>query len=104
MTTYTPDTWVVLKFIDSDNNSLYKVLAGWYGGFTQGDSWKLSSVIEKIIDKDTFYEIHNYSGSVYKCYKEIERMSGMTSSIYQTINNQMKVELVDISQILDEFK
>ena len=35
---YYPDNWVVLK-IDTKDYVIYKILAGWGGGYTQGESW-----------------------------------------------------------------
>jgi hypothetical protein len=61
---------------------MYKVFAGWYGGYAGSDSWKLSSGIEKSIEHDDYYEIHNNSGSVYKCYKTLIGQSIYMHSIF----------------------
>ena len=35
MSVYTPDVWVVMKLYNAANNeTLYKVLAGWFGGLS----------------------------------------------------------------------
>jgi hypothetical protein len=60
-----PDKWVVLKLSD---NSL-KVFATWYGGFSDGDRWKLNSGVQKIEQDDDFYYFIGFSGSCYKCNK-----------------------------------
>lgn len=67
---YSPNKWVVVK-IEVDNKfPVYKVVAGFAGGYLYGDSWKLNSGIVKVEeDKDSFY-FHGYSGSVYRCFKE----------------------------------
>ena len=67
MSNYYPDKWVVVKI-----GNIYKVFASWYGGFADGDSWKLNSGITKATLIDNHYEIPNYefegsSGSVYCC-------------------------------------
>ena len=111
---YTPDVWVIVKFSGKDVNDgepLYKVLAGWYGGFTNGDSWKLNSGITRIVIHEKHYSIEGYSGSVYECHKESERMSGIMGSTYQHFVGQAKdseedivIEIVPIESILEMFK
>ena len=61
-----PDVWIIIK-IHSDNPH-YRVLAGWYGGYLAGDSWRLNSgIIGHEFDGDYWY-FKGTSGSVYKCY------------------------------------
>ena len=48
---YTPDNWVVIK-MDGDEPH-YRVLAGWSGGYTTGDHWRVNSGITKVQELDT---------------------------------------------------
>lgn len=34
---------------------------------------------------DDRYEFHNYSGSIYVCYKNRQKMSGLTQTIYNNM-------------------
>jgi len=68
MSEYTPDNWVVIKI--KVGNPHYRVLAGWSGGYTTGDSWKLNSGIIKVKEDDRSYHFYGLSGSVYCCGKE----------------------------------
>jgi len=100
MSTYTPDRWIIVKIQSVGNEPYYRVLAGWYGGFTQGDSWKLSSGIEKSIDRGTHYEMLQSSGSTYLCPKGSHGCSSYMASIYSgfvkdCIENGMIFEAVD---------
>lgn len=111
MSEYNPDCWVIIKLsgIDVQDGPLYKVLAGWYGGYTGGDSWKINSGITKITTVGDVYEVEGYSGSTYMCHKNVERMSGYTASILKDFVNQIGekdvvIEVVDIETILDQFK
>lgn len=79
---YTPDKWVVLE-VETPEFKTRKILASWYGGYLDGDSWRLSSGITNIEDNDDHYLIHNESGSTYQCFKESQGMSIYTTSIYQ---------------------
>lgn len=85
---YTPDKWVIVK-LTYDNDVIYKVLGSWYGGFTSGDSWRLSSGVTYVEDKDKYYNIHNESGSVYECYKDNEGMSSYTSTVYERLKKEL---------------
>ena len=78
---YVPDCWVVLE-LGNASQTIRKVFAGWYGGFTQGDSWKLSSGIVEAQEFDNRWEFKNHSGSLYVCYKAANRMSGYMTGIY----------------------
>ena len=98
MTTYTPDAWVVVE-IQGENETIRKVLAGWYGGFLNGDSWKLNSGIEETVETEDYYDFHGYSGSTYRCYKNAERMSGMMSMVYSNFSEKLgdRIKIVQYS-------
>jgi hypothetical protein len=72
-----PDRWVVVE-LSLNGESIKKVLAGWYGGYLNGDSWKLSSEITKVIvEGDNIFHFDNASGSRYTCQKGAYGMSGL---------------------------
>lgn len=78
----TPDTWIILK-IKKEDTYIYKVLAGFYGGYLHGDSWRLNSGITKIEDKDDHYLIYGHSGSIYDCHKNAYGTTGLSASIFE---------------------
>lgn len=85
MSEYTPDCWVIVEFSGTKVPKTYRrILAGWYGGYAGSNSWKLSSGIEDMIDRGDHWEIPNHSGSVYHCYKAVERFSMLTGGIFAT--------------------
>lgn len=59
-----PHKWVVLK-IQSAEETFYKVLGSWHGGYLYGDSWRLNSGICKAEKADGCTIFHGYSGSRY---------------------------------------
>ena len=70
LTTETPEQWVVLKFkAGLTDDTIYKVFAGWRGGYLNGDRWKLNSGITKVEEDDDYFYFYGYSGSCYKCHK-----------------------------------
>lgn len=83
MSTYTPDLWQIVEITPKDirNPPYCRIMASWYGGFAGSNSWKLSSGITEVKDKDTYWEVLNYSGSVYILYKNCKGMSSLGSSI-----------------------
>jgi len=90
---YKPDNWVVLK--TSDN--IYKVLAGWSGGYLSSDSWRISSGIQKVEDDKDHWLFIGHSGSIYKCYKKgYEVRMNIGYILNQLTNsNSISVELMD---------
>ena len=68
MSNYTPDNWVVIK-MDGDEPH-YRVLAGWSGGYTTGDHWRVNSGITKVTEDNIYYYFSGSSGSTYWCGKK----------------------------------
>ena len=85
---YFPDNWVVLKIKPSKGSfPIYKVLAGWSGGYTQGDSWRINSGITKVtLEGDNHFKFWGHSGSCYVCHKDSYRLTMANSHVY----NQLK--------------
>ena len=92
--TYNPDKWVVLEF-KIDGETFQKVLGSWYGGYLDGDSWRLSSVVVEKIDRGDHFEFLNESGSTYICPKQYQGMSNFASSIYSRLKELHDVEVVE---------
>jgi hypothetical protein len=80
MNNYSPNRWIIVGY-----NNHFKVLGGWSGGYLDGDSWRLSSGLQKIEEDGDYYLMHNYSGSVYKCHKEAEGVNIASSGILSKI-------------------
>jgi hypothetical protein len=83
MSSFQPDRWIVI-----DVDGMQKVLAAWSGGYLGSDDWRLSSGITKIEEDGDFFMIRNHSGSLYKCHKNQEGMTYLSSSIYRDIKRQ----------------
>lgn len=67
---YVPDKWLVIK-IKNSNETFYKVLAGWSGGYLTGDSWRANSGIASVVLDGDYYLFKGFSGSIYKCHKDL---------------------------------
>jgi hypothetical protein len=75
MSNYSPDRWVVLE-VTREKDFYRRLFAGWYGGFAEGDSWKLNSGITQIRVQDDLYEVDGASGSTYFCNANGYGLSG----------------------------
>ena len=100
MSTYTPDSWVIVKIQSEKYGAIHRVLAGWAGSYLYGASWKLSSGIVTFEDKGEHYESLQDSGSTYILYKSSERMSGIMVSTFASFKEQLKgndgtIEVID---------
>ena len=108
MSAYSPDVWIIVEMNSTKHGRIRKILGGWYGGYLGSDSWRLSSGITRIVEHDKNYEIHNESGSVYTCWKSIERTSMLTEGMFQgwakESNEDMSIRRVPIEELRNEFE
>lgn len=77
---YKPDRWVVLKLPTG-----YKVLAGWSGGYLDGDSWRLNSGIKSVDAQGTMFWFTGHSGSVYQCHSDSYGFNSASLGMYNKI-------------------
>lgn len=97
---YHPDRWVKVE-LSINGNKQYRVFAGWYGGYTSGDSWKLSSpIVTESVDKDSFI-FDNESGSKYICHKNCYGTSGYMSIVFESLTKSLKTSQDDYIKILE---
>ena len=89
MTEYTPDNWVVLK-ITQGEETLYKVLGGWSGGYLDGDYWRLNSGITGVEKQSYLYGFYGSSGSVYWCHKGGYRLTMSIAGVYNQLKENEK--------------
>lgn len=94
---YQPDNWVVLKIIN-EQETLYKVLAGWSGGYLHGSSWRMNSGITQMKEDEEYYYFYSYSGSCYKCHKETQFLKMNNAHIYE----QLKEKYGDMVELMPE--
>ena len=109
MSTYTPDSWVIVELDTKQHGKIYKVLAGWYGGYLAGDEWKLSSGIESMHLEDDVYVMPQSSGSVYRIAKGNEHMSGIMGSVFSNFEklaeeNDFTIRRIEVSELPTELK
>ena len=94
---YYPDKWVVLEFtVDGETHK--KVFASWYGNFTNGDSWKLSSAIDSTEETAEAFVFHCCSGSSYHCHKNTHGMNMYSMSMYDYWSNEVKDMKISIAK------
>ena len=84
-----PDTWVIVKINSKEYPPVYKVLAGWYGGYTGANSWKMSSGLLRIEHREGDTVGINASGSEYLLNGE-PRLSGLTAGVLNSYMEDLK--------------
>lgn len=106
MSRYVPDKWVVLYHPEDD---VHTILAGWSGGYLDGDSWRRSTPLKHVVEHDEYYEVINESGSVYECNKHSYGTNGITAQILaaagdrlQALDRDTAVQLVESLQKEEE--
>lgn len=98
MSEYTPDKWIVVKIGDQTGATHYRVFGTWYGGYLDGDSWRLNSGIAKVERSEKYTDVFGESGSVYRCWRNNEGLSMYGSEILE----QLKVSLTHSEGFLEE--
>ena len=101
---YTPDRWVVLKIKSKEFGIIYKILASWVGGYTQGQSWKLNSGIKSIVENKESYLVTGYTGSVYECYKNLEGMNIYMANVLGTLKESYKDQATFKEITMNQYK
>jgi len=106
MSQYNPDSWVLIKVSGVEENPFYKVLAGWSGGYLDGDSWRMNSGIDKIEDDGDYWNFVGASGSVYRCHKEGNAMRMSMAGTWTALKERHpdKVDLVEIDEVIQALK
>lgn len=98
---YCPDRWLIVRF-KKDNQTIYKVLGGWSGGYLDGDSWRLNSGIKNIEEDGDYYLFKGFSGSVYKCHKKSYGANSVMSFIFK--QEEENKDIIKVFKNYDEFK
>lgn len=85
---YFPDAWVVLK-INTPSTTIYKVLAGWFGDYLTGDSWRINSGITTVHKEGECFIFGGASGSDYICHQDTYKLTNMTHAILEEFNSSI---------------
>lgn len=93
-----PNKYVILK-CKLDSGDFYVILSGYYGGYTTGDSWKLSSGIDKVVKDGDIYKVITNSGSTYEVRKDNQGFTNLTSCRYAELQENNTIEVVDIDDL-----
>lgn len=88
-----PDSWVVLR-ISCLDETIYKLLAGWSGGYLDGDYWQLNSGIVKVEEGTDFFRFHGRSGSLYHVSKHSYGLRMSTTPIYNKLKDIHKDNVI----------
>lgn len=105
MTTYSPDSWVILRIDYGENEGIiYKILGGWSGSYLSGSSWRMNSGITKIEQDGDYYRVYGFSGSVYRVHKDMEGLRLATGGVYNALVEKFGEKAVKIVNISDAQK
>ena len=101
---YYPDNWVIIHFVEPDSGEkVYKVLAGWSGGYLGSDNWRINSGIASVEDGGDYYDFVGHSGTVYRCRKNSETVRMNIAPILdQILANNTTARQIDAEQAIKE--
>lgn len=98
---YYPDRWLIVR-LKKDNQTIYKVLGGWSGGYLDGDNWRLNSGVVDIEEDRDYYLFKGFSGSVYKCHKKSYGAISVMSFIFE--QEEENKDIIKVFKNYDEFR
>lgn len=92
---YIPDNWVIIKIKGNDPH--YRVLAGWSGGYTTGDSWRMNSGITRYERDGDYFLFYGHTGSCYRCHRDTYGLKMNNAYVWTSLKERHvdKVELLD---------
>jgi len=79
-----PHKWVIIKITNNDEMH-YKLFGTWYGGYLDGDYWRLNSGITKVVENENEFKFFGQSGSVYICDKTTYGTNNYSQSVLNGI-------------------
>ncbi len=91
---YHPDKWLLVKITGTDPH--YRVFGSWYGGYLDGDSYRMNSGITGVEEAGEFYIFKGVTGSMYSCHKETYGAHTYGMSVLNRLveNSQQKMEII----------
>lgn len=100
MTEYVPDCWTVIR-INHHGDTIYKILAGWSGGYLNGSSWRLNSGVTKVEEDGDWLLFSGSSGSLYRCGKHSYGLRMSTAPIWARLQDIGKDNVILMDEDTD---
>jgi hypothetical protein len=98
---YSPDSYRVI-LIDTPTGQLVKLFASWSGGYLDGDSYRINSGTEVIIEEQNNYFFYGFSGSIYKLNKYNHgSLTSYSAGIYNRILQQDFVKEITVQEAIN---
>lgn len=99
-----PDSFVIIK-IQTEHDIIYRLFSCWYGGYLDGDRWRLNSGITKIEKDGEHFIVYGNSSTVYKIHPDqYNKLTSYCSNVLnEAINSQqnVKCEIINIEQYIN---
>jgi hypothetical protein len=101
LTMYSPGAYRVI-LIDTPTGQLVKLFASWSGGYLDGDSYRINSGTEVIIEEQNNYFFYGFSGSIYKLNKFTQgHLTSYSSGIYNRILQQDCAREISVQEAIN---
>ena len=102
MSKYVPDRWVLME-IPGSTGPTYHVFCGWAGGYLDGDSWRRSTAIEKIVvDENDNRVALNASGSEYVINETAIGLTGFMMNVLSPHREKNAFKIHEDPAVIDE--
>ena len=68
MSRYTPNKWMLVQVKAPTPH--FRIFGVWSGSYLEGESWRLNSGVDGVVEREDHFEIVGSSGSVYEIGKK----------------------------------
>lgn len=98
------DNWVIVEIQDDDGSVAgWKVLAGWSGGYLDGNSWRMNSGIKDWYITPNTYIFEGYSGSEYICPKDREGIRMNIANVVKQLEDSGKAKIISMETFMENW-
>jgi hypothetical protein len=101
MSRYAPHKWLLVQVVSPTPH--FRIFGVWSGSYPEGESWRLNSGVDGVVEREDHFEIVGSSGSVYEIGK---KSYGSTARGHHIIDGVVKQHTGifgdDTACILDE--
>ena len=91
---YYPDNWVIIKIVTEKYGVVYKILAGWSGGYATSDSWRMNSGIVRHEFDGEYWRFYGSTGSCYVCHVDSYGLRMSTAGVWGQLQGE-HVEMIE---------
>jgi len=98
-----PDKWSIIKQTHEDGEIWYRLFANFYGGYVNGDSWRINSGIDVVKEDDKSFTINGAkSNTIYMCNKKSYGITSYGMLVFSSLQSEVLDHGVKLEYLSDK--